>query len=105
MTVGEAVNLLAYGQAFYLKGAYSGKIYHQTWSNKADHLEQFKDELVHDTPFFTDLYTSKRKYGTPYTYPVIGIWISDYELCRRKEQKDNERERPTETETDPPEEV
>ena len=30
MTVREAINLLAYGEDFYIKGAYSGKIYHKS---------------------------------------------------------------------------
>lgn len=85
MKVREAINLLCYGEEFYIKGAYSGKIYHKSYENKKEHLEKFLDKTVPDTPFFTDVYTSKRKYGRVYTYPVIGIWMSDFYLCHPEE--------------------
>lgn len=85
MKIREAVALLSYGQAFYIKGAHSGKIYHKSYENKKEHLEKYLDESVSDEPFFTDLYTQKRKYGQPYTYPVIGIWMSDYYICHPEE--------------------
>ena len=85
MTVEEAINLLGYGEAFYIKGAHSGKIYHKSYENRKEHLEKFLDERVIDEPFFTDLYTSKKKYGTAYTYPIIGIWMRDYYICHPEE--------------------
>jgi len=85
MTVREAINFLAYGEAFYIQGAHSGKIYYKSYVNKKEYLEQFLDERVSDTPFFTDLFTTKRKYGQAYTYPVIGIWMSDYYICHPEE--------------------
>lgn len=85
MTVKEAIGLLAYGENFYIKGAYSGKIYHKSFENKKEHLEKYLDESVFDQPFFTDLYTHKRKYDKPYTYPVVGIWMSDYYICHPEE--------------------
>jgi len=85
MTVREAIKLFSYGQEFYIKGAYSGKIYHKSYENKKEHLEKYLDERVSENPFFTDLYTSKRKYGTAYTYPIIGIWMSDYYICHPEE--------------------
>lgn len=85
MKIREAVALLNYGQAFYIKGAHSGKIYHKSYENKKEHLEKYLDESVSGEPFFTDLYTSKRKYGQSYTYPVIGIWMSDYYICHPEE--------------------
>ena len=88
MKVREAVDLLAYGQAFYLKGTYSGKTYHKSYENKHEHLEKYLDEEVASTPFFTDLYTAKRKYGQPYTYPIIGIWMSDYYICHPEPPKE-----------------
>ena len=81
MKVRDAIDLLVYGQAFYIKGAYSGKIYHKSYENKREHLEKYLDEKVTSDPFFTDLYTPKRKYGQSYTYPIIGIWMSDYYIC------------------------
>ena len=85
MTVREAIKLYSYGQEFYIKGAYSGKIYHKSYENKKEHLEKYLDERVSENPFFTDLYTPKRKYGTAYTYPIIGIWMSDYYICHPEE--------------------
>lgn len=87
MTVREAINLLAYGTPFYIRGAYSGKIYHKSYENKKEHLEKFLDESVSLEPFFTDLYTPKAKYSQAYTYPVIGIWMSDYYICHPEELK------------------
>ena len=85
MKVRDAIDLLAYGQAFYIKGAYSGKIYHKSYENKHEHLEKYLDEEVVSDPFFTDLYTPKRKYDQAYTYPIIGIWMSDYYICHPEE--------------------
>ena len=85
MTVREVIKLFSYGQEFYIKGAYSGKIYHKSYENKKEHLEKYLDERVSENPFFTDLYTPKRKYGTAYTYPIIGIWMSDYYICHPEE--------------------
>ena len=91
MTVREAIKLFSYGQEFYIKGAYSGKLYHKSYENKKEHLEKYLDERVSENPFFTDLYTPKKKYGTAYTYPVIGIWMRDYYICHPEELlKENE---------------
>lgn len=78
MTVKEAIAHLAYGEVFYLKGAHSGKIWYHSHKNKKERLERFLNWHCSAGPFFTDLYTPKRKYDKPYTYPVIGIWVSDY---------------------------
>lgn len=78
MTVKEAVERLAYGEKFYLKGAYSGKILYHSIHNKKERLEQFFDWEVHRQCYFTDLYTRNRKYDKPYTFPIIGIWVYDY---------------------------
>lgn len=85
MLVKEAISMLAYGEAFYLKGAYSGKVYYKSWANKKEYLEKFENEAVSEQPFFSDLYTPKRKYDKAYTYPIIGIWMSDYYLCHPNE--------------------
>ena len=81
MTIREAIGLLSYGQAFYIKGAYSGKVYHKSYENKKEHLEKYLDEPVSNQPFFTDFYTPKSKYGQAYTFTIVGIWMSDYNLC------------------------
>ena len=41
MKVREALSMLAYGEAFYLKGAYSGKVYHKSYVNKRENLEKY----------------------------------------------------------------
>ena len=91
MTVREAINLLAYGEEFYIKGSYSGKIYHKSYENKKEHLEKFLDEHVSNPPFFTDLYTTNRKYSKAHVCPVIGIWMSDYYICHPEELPKEEK--------------
>ena len=86
MKVRDAVDLLVYGQAFYIKGTHNGKIYHKSYENKREHLEKYLDEEVPSDPFFADLYTSKHKYGQAYTYPIIGIWMCDYYICRSEKE-------------------
>lgn len=78
MTVKQAVAYLAYGEAFYLKSAYNGKILYRSQKNKKDKLERFLNLPCTDTPYFTDLCTTNSRYSTPFAYPVIGIWVSDY---------------------------
>ncbi len=85
MTIKEAVSMLAYGEGFYLKGAYSGKVYYKSWANRKELFEKYENETASESPFFTDLYTNKRKYDKAYTYPVIGIWMSDYYICHPEE--------------------
>ena len=74
MKVKEALALICSYEHFILQGAKSGKILHRSAFNKKEHLDQFLEEET--IGFFTDLHTSKRKYGNSYTYPVIGIWVS-----------------------------
>lgn len=76
MTVKDAISLLAYGEDYYLIGAKSGKILFHSRRNKKARLEMFTDKEVYDTPFFGDFYRPPTKYGKPYTYPIIGIWVS-----------------------------
>jgi hypothetical protein len=38
MTVKEAVDLLGYGAAYEIKGAYSGKIYHKSYVNRSNRI-------------------------------------------------------------------
>lgn len=78
MTVKEAVECLAYGEDFYLKGAYSGKVLYHSRRNKKERLERFYEWETTRECFFTDLYTPNQKYAKPYTFPIIGIWVSDY---------------------------
>lgn len=76
MKVKEAVGLICTYEHFFLRGAQSGKILHSSRINKKEHLEQFLEDETPDDCFFADLYTPPRKYDKPYTYPIIGIWVS-----------------------------
>lgn len=87
MTVREAIALLEYGEDYYLKGTYSGKIYHKSWDNKTEHLEKYLDKNVDKAPFFADLYVPKKKYSASrYAHTVIGIWINDFYICHPEER-------------------
>jgi len=87
MTIKDATNLLHYGTDFEIKGAYSGKIYHSTRRNKRENLEKYFDKEVTDEPFYAKLTVDK---DLEYCRPIIGIWMHDYNLCRKGE-KDGER--------------
>lgn len=76
MKVKEAVGLICTYEHFFLRGAQSGKILHSSRINKKEHLDQFLEDETTDDCFFADLYTPPRKYDKPYTYPIIGIWVS-----------------------------
>ena len=74
MTVKQAIDLIGYGERFILKGSMTGKVYHKSYYHTKEHLEQYLDREVTDSPFFTTLHTSNTA-SCSYTYPVIGIWI------------------------------
>ena len=80
MTVGEAISLLAYSTRYEIKGSYSGKIYHRSWRNKEKNIEKFLDRTTVDNPFYAALSLDK---GSNYCSSVIGIWMHDYDLCRK----------------------
>ena len=54
MTVNEAIKLLAYGTAYEIKGAYSGKIYHKSYMNSSKNLDKYANMEVTDKPFYAD---------------------------------------------------
>ena len=82
MTVNEAIKLLAYGTAYEIKGAYSGKIYHKSYMNGSKNLDKYANMEVTDEPFYTDL-RLRGSENSPWCVPVIVIWIHDYDLCRK----------------------
>jgi len=86
MTVKEAVECLAYGENFYLKGAHSGKILYHSRHNKKERLERFYEWETTRECFFSSLYTPNREYEKQYALPIIGIWVHDY--GRTKEVRD-----------------
>lgn len=82
MTVKEAINLLGYGTAYEIKGAYSGKIYHKSYMNSSKNLDKYANREVTDAPFYTDL-RLRGSENNHWCIPVIGIWMKDYDLCRK----------------------
>ena len=84
MKIREAIALLAYGTNYEIKGSYSGKIYHRSWVNKKGHAEKFYDEIAADDPFYATGRMSAVT-GTAFFSPVIGIWMSDYYLCKEQQ--------------------
>lgn len=82
MTVNEAIKLLAYGTAYEIKGAYSGKIYHKSYRNSSKNLDRYANREVMDEPFYVDM----RLRGSDVNHwciPVIVIWMYDYDLCQK----------------------
>ena len=77
MTVNEAIKLLAYGTAYEIKGAYSGKIYHKSYINSSKNLDKYANMEVTDTPFYTDM-RIRGSESNHWCVPVIGIWMHDY---------------------------
>jgi hypothetical protein len=82
MTVNEAIKLLAYGTAYEIKGAYSGKIYHKSYMNSSKNLDKYANMEVTDEPFYTDM-RIRGSESNRWCIPVIGIWMHDYDLCRK----------------------
>lgn len=82
MTVNEAIKLLAYGTAYEIQGAYSGKIYHKSYINSSKNLDKYANREVTDAPFYTDL-RLRGSENNHWCIPVIGIWMKDYDLCKK----------------------
>ncbi len=82
MTVTEAINLLAYGTAYEIKGAYSGKIYHKSYINSSKNLDKYANMEVTDVPFYADM-RIKGSESNHWCTPVIVILMNDYDLCRK----------------------
>lgn len=87
MTVKEAINLLSYGTAYEIQGAYSGRIYHRSYTNSSKNLDKYADKEVGDTPFYTTLQIRGGTAANEWCIPVIGIWMQDYDM-RKDVNKD-----------------
>jgi len=77
MTVKEVTNLFAYGTDFEIRGAYTGKIYHRSYTNSSKNFDKYAEREVTDNP----LYASLRMRGSDtnqWCISVIGIWMHDY---------------------------
>lgn len=85
MTVKEAINLLSYGTAYEIKGAYSGKIYYRSYSNRSKNLDKYADKEVADNPFYTTLAIRGATSSNEWCTAVVGIWMHDYDM--RKDDK------------------
>lgn len=82
MKIKEAIKLFAYGTAYEIKGAYSGKTYHKSYMNSSKNLDKYANMEVTDEPFYADM----RLRGTDSNHhciSVIVIWMYDYDLCRK----------------------
>lgn len=82
MTVNEAIKLLAYGTAYEIKGAYSGKIYHKSYRNSSKNLDKYADKEVTGEPFYADM-RLRGSDSNHWCVPVIVIWMHDYDLCKK----------------------
>ena len=55
MKVKDIISIFSYGQAFEIRGAYSGKTYHKSYVNSKKNLEKYFDRDVTDTPIYSDM--------------------------------------------------
>lgn len=81
MKVKDAIELFAYGTAYEIKGAYSGKIYHKSYMNSSKNLDKYVDRKVIDKPFYADM-RLRGSDSNHWCIPVIVIWMHDYDLCK-----------------------
>lgn len=81
MTVREAKNLLAYGTAYEIRGAYSGKVYHRSYVNSSKNFDKYANREVPDSPFYTALRLRGNEINE-WCMSVIGIWM--YDACQQK---------------------
>ena len=86
MKVKEAISLLAYGTQYEIKGAFSGKIYHRTFINNPKNLDKYADQTVSDEPFYVTMMMRGHE-TNEWCFPVIGIWMSDYDLVKEREKQ------------------
>lgn len=86
MTVREMIALIGDGTAFEIRGAYSGRIYHRSYNNRAINLEKYSENEVTDTPFYTSIRTMGDDGSNGWCIPVIGIWMKDYDIVRKKDE-------------------
>lgn len=91
MTVKEMVALIGYGSAYEIRGAYSGRIYHRSYNNGGSNLAKYSENAVTDTPLYTTLRLRGDDVSNGWCVPVIGIWMDDYDIARRKGKRDDEK--------------
>ena len=81
MTVAEAIKMLQ-GTPYEIKGAYSGKVYHRSYTNSSKNLDKYVDREVTDTPFYADM-RIRGSETNHWCMAVIVIWMHDYELFEK----------------------
>lgn len=81
MTVSEAIKMLQ-GTPYEIKGAYSGKVYHRSYTNSSKNLDKYVDREVTDTPFYADM-RIRGSEANHWCMAVIVIWMYDYELFKK----------------------
>lgn len=89
MTVKDAIKMMSYGTCYEIRGAYSGKVYHRSYSNNSKNLEKYYDRELSDTPFYADV----RIRGTESNHwciAVIVIWMFDYDLVSGADMRGND---------------
>lgn len=89
MSVKEAIELLSYGTAYEIRGAYSGRIYHRSYANSSKNLDKYADRDVLESPFFTRL-VMRGKDNNEWCSSVVGIWMYDYDLTKSKKEAEDE---------------
>lgn len=80
MEVGEVVKMITCSQ-IRIRGSYSGKIYYQSWTNSKERLKQFENERCYGIK--AELHVPIREYDPDCVYPVICIWMDDYDKCSK----------------------
>jgi hypothetical protein len=85
MTIEEAIELLGYGTAYEIQGAYSGKIYHRSYVNTSKNLDKYFNREASDSPFYVTM-AIKGNVTNKWCMPVIGIWMRDYDLAKEREK-------------------
>ena len=87
MNVKEAIELLSYGTAYEIRGAYSGKIYHRSYANSSKNLDKYANREVTENPFYTHL-VMRGINENEWCISVVGIWMHDYDLIKSKEAEE-----------------
>ena len=83
MTVSQAIKLLDYGTTYEIRGAYSGKTYHRSYTNSSKNFDKYANMKVTDSPFYVDM-RLRGSESNRWCVPIIVIWMYDYDLCRKE---------------------
>lgn len=84
MKVKDITGILQYGQAFEIRGAYSGKTYHKSYLNNERNLQKYLDEEVAEKPIYSDM-RIRGSDTNHWCISVIVVWMHDYNMCKQRE--------------------